>query len=135
MALTAEELANYAKTVAAIGGILAALWAILSRWVRRRRKANEMRRLEARATRYLLDAVRHTLAAVKGDRSYVIGPKELDRQKVLIDAIRDELWVADGHTSEREAQRQLQGVVEVLTRTQAIHLKEQRPSTPEEKPE
>lgn len=127
MAFTTDQLADLAKTVAAVGGVVGAVWALISRWLKRRRKAREKAEMEARATRYLLDAVRHALGALSPhDRPYVLDPKELERQKILIDGIRDDLWVADGHRSEREAQRELKGVMDVITRTQAIRVKKDR---------
>lgn len=123
---TQEELGDWAKTIAAIGGILGGIWALARRLWRRYVHAREVRALEAKAVRYLLDAQRHALYALApaGDRHRLIDVDELTRQKTLIDEVRDELWVADGHASEREEQRRVEGIVRVLTRTQAIQAKE-----------
>lgn len=119
---TADQIGDTAKTLAAVGGLLGGAWAVLSRWMRRRREAKAKRELEGKAVRYLLDAVRHSLNALTpaDRRSSIIDIDELARQKALIDEVRDMLWVADGHVSEREAQRQAEDIVRVLTRTQAI---------------
>ena len=100
-------------------------WALVSRWRRRCREADERRALEGKAVRYMLDAMRHTLHVVTPtEERRFIDLDEMARQKVLIDQIRDQLWIADGHTSEREAQRQTEEIVRVLTRTQRIQAKE-----------
>jgi len=108
--------------VAAIGGLLAGAGALLARWVKRRRLAAQRRALEAKAVRYLLDAQRQTLNVLipGASRSRLIDLGELNRQKLLIDDVREELWIADGHESSREAERVAQDVLKVLTRTQAI---------------
>jgi hypothetical protein len=123
---TADEISNVAKTLAAVGGLVGGIWAILSRWARRRLETKAKRELEARAIRYLLDAVRHSLNALTPleRRSSLIDADELVRQKTLIDEVRDMIWIADGHSSEREAQRQAEDIIRVITRTQAIERKE-----------
>lgn len=122
---TPEQVGDGAKTLAAIGGIVGGAWALVTRWRRRCREAEERRALEAKAVRYLLDAVRHSLNVLSPtDERRLIDVDELARQKVLIDQIRDLLWIADGHKSDRDAQRQTEEIVRVLTRTQAIRQKE-----------
>lgn len=120
-----DEVGAAAKTVAAVGGVVGGAWALVSRWRRRCREADERRALEGKAVRYMLDAMRHTLHVVTPtEERRFIDLDEMARQKVLIDQIRDQLWIADGHTSEREAQRQTEEIVRVLTRTQRIQAKE-----------
>jgi hypothetical protein len=122
---TADEIGAVAKTIAAVGGLLGGIWAILSRIAKRRREVKVRRELEAKAIRYLLDAMRHSLNALTPDerRASPIDADELVRQKALIDEVRDMIWVADGHSSEREAQRQAEDILRVITRTQAIERK------------
>lgn len=122
-----EQVGDAAKTVAAVGGVVGGAWALVARWRRRCREAQERRALEGKAVRYLLDAVRHSLNVLTpGDERRLIDVDEIARQKVLIDQIRDLLWIADGHKSERESQRQTEEIVRVLTRTQRIQAKEQQ---------
>jgi hypothetical protein len=125
---SSQEVEDGAKTVAAVGGVLGGAWALVTRWRRRCAEARTKREIEAKATRYLLDAMRHTLNLLAPGEARFVDLEELARQKVLIDQVRDLLWVADGHRSEREAQRQTEEIVKVLTRTQAIRAKE-RPSS------
>lgn len=120
-----EEVGEWAKTLAAIGGVLGAIWAVLSKGWRAWRKRAQMQRLESKAIRYLLDAQRHTLYFVTPTReSRRVSVDELARQKALVDEVRDELWMADGHESERERQRMAEDVAAVITRTQAIRRKQ-----------
>lgn len=122
---TADQVGDAAKTLAAIGGIVGGAWALVARWLRRRREAKAKHELEAKAIRYLLDAVRHSLNVfATGDDRRFVDLDELARQKVLIDQVRDLLWIADGHQSERDAQRLGEDIVRVLTRTQAIKAKD-----------
>lgn len=122
-----DEVGDAAKTVAAVGGVVGGAWALIARWRRRCREAQERRALEGKAVRYLLDAMRHTLHVVTPtEERRFIDLDELARQKVLVDQIRDQLWICDGHKSDREAQRQTEEIVRVLTRTQRIKAKEQR---------
>ena len=109
--------------LAAAGGVLA--------WLRkarvRRAKEREEQRLQGKAIRYLLDAKRIDLAAIIRHVSLDAGMLEmLVRHKALIDGVRDELWVHDGHESVRIAEQAAENVVKVLTRTQAIDLKKKR---------
>lgn len=116
------------KTLAAGVGILSApLWLLLSRWVKARRQKKLVRSLEGKAIRYVLDADRQVVHALllllDSSRTAFIDLSEIQRQKVLIDQVRDELWIADGHDGEREAQRRAEEILQVLTRTQAIRAK------------
>lgn len=120
---TADEISSIAKMLAAIGGLAGGAWTVLSRIIKRRRELQRRRELEAKAVRYLLDAVRHCLQAIVPSRSQV-NTNELARQKVLIDEVRDMLWVADGHPSSREIENATEEIVKVLTRTQAIERKQ-----------
>lgn len=126
VSITPEQVGDWAKTIAAIGGIVGGVWALVTKAVRRRRAAQQRAALEAKATRYLLDAMRHALHVMQPGPSRFLDVDELQRQKVLIDGVRDELWIADGHASEREQERAAAEIVRVLTRTQAIQAKHQR---------
>ena len=99
-------------------------------WIRAQRKLRAAeavkRRLEAKAVRYLLDAARHLLYHVQPHSGRVVLLEELATQKALIDQVRDELWAADGHPSERFAERQTEAIMRVLTRTQRIEAAEAR---------
>lgn len=123
------ELESTAKALAAIAGLLAGAWALLARWARRRRAARERRDLEGKAIRYLLDAMRHSLhvwTPAGHDDARLIDVDELLRQKLLIDAIRDQLWIADGNESARVTEQVAADIVKVITRTQAIRAKRER---------
>jgi hypothetical protein len=118
---TSKEVEDGAKSVLAIGALVGATWALCRRWYTRRRTAREVRELESRALRYLLDAQRHTLnVIVPHEDRRLIDVDELHRQKLLIDQVRDRLWKADGHS------QTLQDIVQVITRTQAIQAKRDR---------
>lgn len=118
---TPQEVEDHAKSILAVSAIVGGAWALATRWHRRRRAAREMRELESRAIRYLLDAQRHALnVIVPHEDRRMINVDELVRQKVLIDQIRDRLWTADGHD------KTVQDIVNVLTRTQAIQAKQQQ---------
>jgi hypothetical protein len=120
-----ESLEHVAKTIAAIGGIVGGAWAVCVRVLRRRRAERERHELEQKAIRYLLDAMRHTLHVMTPDeRGRLIDVGELERQKVLVDQVRDQLWIADGHQSERDAEAAAAALEKWLTRTQAIEAKE-----------
>lgn len=93
---------------------------------RRWRKRREIRALEAKATRYMLDAMRHSLFALTAtDGRHLVSLDELIRQKLLIDQLRDDLWIADGHESERVNEARMAEIVSVITRTQAIAAKKE----------
>lgn len=103
-----------------IVGILGAVWAFVSLRRRLSAKEREEQRLQAKAIRYLVDGLRIGLrvqlaVSIHDEALY----DELVRQKALLDGIRDEFWVHDGHASSRETER----IAEVLTRTQRIQLK------------
>lgn len=119
-----QQIEDGAKSLLAVGALVGAVLAICRRWSTRRRAERERRELEAKAIRYLLDATRHALGVIvphEGRR--MIDDAELIRQKILIDQVRDRIWQADGHTS---AERQAEEIVNVLTRTQAIKVKQDR---------
>jgi hypothetical protein len=120
---TPQEWGDLVKTVAAAGGIVGGLYALVAKWWKRRQERKRLRDIEAKSIRYLLDAMRHSLhvMAPGPDRFLELG--EIERQKALIDQVRDELWCADGHAGEREAQRRAEEIARVLTRTQAIQAK------------
>lgn len=124
---SAEDVGAWAKTMAAVGGVVGGLWALGVRIAKRRRLERERKAQEARAIRYLLDAVRHALNVIvpSEDRRFV-DVDELVRQKLLIDQVRDALWRYDGHESERATEQATERIVEVLTRTQRIKAKEQQ---------
>ncbi len=121
---TAAEIEGWAKTIAALGGIFVALWALVSKVRRRLRDRQRLRSLESKAIRYLLDAQRQTLHFVTPTKeSRAVDIEAMLRHKALIDEVRDELWIADGYESERERLQLAEDVGRWLTRTQAIHLK------------
>jgi hypothetical protein len=92
---------------------------------RRWRKRREVRTLEAKAVRYILDAMRHSLFALTANERHLYSLDELQRQKLLIDQLRDDLWIADGHSLERANQERMAEIVSVITRTQAIAAKQE----------
>jgi PAS domain-containing protein len=118
-----EQFGDWAKTLAALGGLIAGVVAVCSRLWRRRKAQRELRALEAKAIRYLLDAQRHTLYVISPGPDRFLQLDEIDRQRTLIDQVRDEMWIADGHGEVREAQRRAEEIARVLTRTQAIQAK------------
>jgi len=104
----------------AVGG---GVWAWLNRARKAWKREREEQRLQAKAVRYLVDGARHQLRAhLQGAIHDADLYNELARQKTLLDGVRDELWVHDGHASARETEH----VVEVLTRTQRIKAKTER---------
>jgi hypothetical protein len=126
---TTVELESSAKALTAILGLLAGAWALATRWARKRRAAREKRELEGKAIRYLLDAIRHSLhvwTPGQADENRLIAVDglihELIRQKLLIDLVRDQLWVADGNESARLTQQ----VAALMTRAEAIRAKRER---------
>jgi hypothetical protein len=122
-----EEASSLVTALGAIVGVVGGVWALVVRVLRRRRRRQLVQELEGRALRYLIDAQRHTLhTIVPGEEARYVDLTELNRQKVLIDQVRDQLWVADGHESQRESERQANDLLKVLTRTQAIRMKQQR---------
>lgn len=121
---TPDQVGDWAKTFAAIAGLLGGLWAIFRRVSARRRERKQLRELEGRAIRYLLDAQRHTLRFVTPTtESRLVDIDQMSRQKALIDQVREELWRADGHSEEYEREQIAEDVGRWLTRTQAIKLK------------
>jgi len=121
--MTPAEAEGWAKVVGgilAVGGALVAGVVRISRW--RRRRA-ERRRLEGKAVRYTLDAVRHALHVLHPGadaRDRFVDLSELARQLALVSDVREELWIADGNASRRDSERLESEIVKVLTRTQRI---------------
>ena len=102
---------------------LGALWPAVKAWRARQVKSAKLRAVEGKAVRYLLDAQRHSLRVIapsEGGRTWLVDLDEIIRQKALIDDVREELWVADGHASRRDTEQTVAEVVKVMTRTQAI---------------
>lgn len=107
-----------------IVGALGFVWGMISLRRKLSAKEREEQRLQGKAIRYLIDANRHAL------RAHLIGHihdsdlyDELARQKVMLDSVRDELWIHDGHASSRETER----IAEALTRTQRIRARTEKP--------
>lgn len=96
------------------------LGAGLVRLVRRRRRAAELRHLEGRAVRYILDAQHHILRLLTREP---VPEDELQRQRVLIHEVRDELARADGHEELLAAADAQAEIIQVIKRTQAIAIK------------
>ena len=115
-----------AKTTAAVAGILGGIAALVRRVWRRRKAEREIRELEAKALRYTLDAVRHTLDVMTpSSDGRMTSLTELQRQLMLVNQVRRELWKADGNALPEDEPAEV--VRNFLTRTQAIHrLKERR---------
>ncbi|MEY4933095.1 MAG: hypothetical protein RLZZ403_1415 [Pseudomonadota bacterium] len=94
-------------------------------WRKRTKAAAQMHALEGKAIRYLLDAQRHALhmlvRASEDDR--LIDLDEMTRQKVLIDDMRDQIWIADGHEGQHATEQAAADIMKFLTRTQAIQAK------------
>jgi hypothetical protein len=94
-------------------------------WRKRANDLAKIRGLESKSVRYLLDAQRHALRMLTpGDGSTLVDLDEIIRQKALIDDVREELWVADGHKSQRETDAAVAEILKVMTRTQAIQAKD-----------
>lgn len=107
-----------------IVGVLGALWGFVA--LRRKLSAKERgeQKLQAKAVRYLVDASRHQLQAHLSGQVHDAGLyDELMRQKVMLDGVRDELWVHDGHASARETERAVEAW---MSRTQRIKAKTER---------
>ena len=117
---TPDEVEDHAKALAAVLAIVATAWALVTRWHRARQRDRETRRLEGKAIRYALDAVRYTLHALQPFAIDWEKRDELARQLTLVSEVREELWIADGNDSRREAERLESEIVRVLTRTQRI---------------
>lgn len=109
--------------------MLGALWGFLALRRKLSAKEREEQRLQGKAIRYLLDAQRqalHALVVYTGAEGNV--PQEafdlsqLIRHRELIGQVSDELWVHDGHASEREIRR-TGDLDKWLTRTQAIRVR------------
>jgi hypothetical protein len=120
---------------AILSGAALGLWAWLGRARQRWRKAAELRRLEAKAVRYMLDRDRHVLHALltilnADGETRLIDVDELIQQKRLLDDVREELWIADGHESMRGTQRVAEEVIKAISRTQRIQAKTERLRAP-----
>lgn len=98
--------------------------AVVKAW-RSWRRRRQIRALERKAVRYLLDAMRHSLFLLSANDNRLVSMDELVRQKLLIDQLRDDMWVADGHASEREQQAAVAEIMNVITRTQAIRARKE----------
>lgn len=127
MSFAPEEIGTLAKTIAAVAGLLGGAWTIIRRILRRRKKERALRQLDSKSVRYLVDSQRHILHAIlPSTDDSLVNLDELTRQKALIDDLREELWVADGHQSSRDAEAFAQNVAKALTRTQRIRIKTER---------
>lgn len=125
-----------------IVGVIGAVWGLVALRRKLSAKEREEQRLQGKAIRYLLDAQRqalHALVVYTGAEGNVPAEPfdlaQLVRHRELVGQVSDELWVHDGHASEREMRRK--GDIEKwLTRTQAIQerstTKRLRPSQPQD---
>jgi len=125
----ADLVAKLWPVVAGLATAFAAGWA----WAQRKRRAaakeREEQRLQGKAVRYLLDAQRqalHALVVLTGAEGRTVSEafdlEQLVRHRELVGQVSDELWVHDGHASEREIRRK-GDVKRWATRTQAIALR------------
>lgn len=118
-----SDVESFAKALLALVALAGAIWPFFKRWLRYRKHQREMRALESKVLRYLVDAIRHVLDAITPSADGRITTlTELTRQLILIDGVRRELWQADGHQADVLAEE----VRNVLTRTQAIKILKQR---------
>lgn len=124
--MTPADVGDWAKTLAAVAGVVGGAVALVSRWWKRRLERRRIAALEAKALRYLLDAVRHALFVMAPGPDRFLELDELERQKVLIDEVRDEVWKSDGHGSRRDQAETQRTLLRILTRTQAIQAKAER---------
>ncbi len=122
---------SWPTLLVAVVGWLGVLWAWRGRVVARSEREHEEQRLQGRATRYQLDALRqalHALVVLTGAEgkhsSEAFDLSQLVRHRELIGMVTDEFWVHDGHPSERARRRS--DVEKWMTRTQAIKLKNER---------
>ena len=106
-----QLVAEHAKALAAICAAVAGAAGFASRLHRKHLESVRVREKEAKAVRYLLDAVRHMLHE---------DLDELPQQRVLIDFVRQEIWAADGHSVAEQTNEE---ILKVLTRTQRIDAK------------
>lgn len=111
-------------------GWLGVIWAWRARERTKTVKEAEEQRLQGRAVRYLLDAQRQSLHALvvltgaerQGSEAFDLS--QLVRHRELMGMITDEIWVHDGHPSDRARRRA--DVDKWMTRTQAIRMKCER---------
>lgn len=127
LAMTPAEVEGWAKV---IGGVLAVATALGAgvvrawRWWRRR---IEMRRAEAKALRYLLDATHHVMHHLAPDvDDWQARPAILERHRVLIDSVWDELWLVDGHEAREKPAVSPEELRRWMTRTMKIRALEDR---------
>jgi hypothetical protein len=114
-----KDVGEVAKTTAAVAGILGGILALARRVWRRRKAEREVRALEAKALRYTLDAVRHALDVMTpSSDGRMTNLTELQRQLVLVNQVRRDLWAADGNELPEDAPAEV--MRNFLTRTQAI---------------
>lgn len=114
--MTPVDAGEWAKTLAAVGGLLGGFWAVCVKvrgWLRRRQ---ELREEERRAIRYLVDAQHHVLRLLNHG---VLPEDEIVRQETLIREIRKRLAKLDGHEELLAAADQTEAI-RVMTRTQKI---------------
>lgn len=114
--MTPVDAGEWAKTLAAVGGLLGGIWAVCVKvrgWLRRRQ---ELREEERRAIRYLVDAQHHVLRLLNHG---VLPEDEIVRQETLIREIRKRLAKLDGHEELLAAADQTEAI-RVMTRTQKI---------------
>lgn len=132
---TPDQVEDHAKAIGALLAVAAAAWALATRWHRGHQVARQKRALESKAIRYTLDAVRHVLHVLQpgGARDRLININELVRQLALVSDVREELWIADGNASRREAERLESEIAKVLTRTQAIRVHQQQQKPPRDR--
>lgn len=112
----AADLGEWAKTLAAVVGVVGGLWALAVKvrgWFRARR---ELRNEERRAIRYLVDAQHHVLRLLNHG---ILPEDEIVRQETLIREIRRNLARLDGHEELLAATDQTDAI-RVMTRTQRI---------------
>ena len=101
-------------------------------WRKRHKADAQMHALEGKAIRYMLDAQRHALHLLVpvSEPDQLIDRDEMIRQKVLIDDMRDQLWIADGHESQHATEQAAADIMKFMTRTQAIQAKFPAPDAP-----
>lgn len=122
------DIESSAKSILEVSALIGGTWALVTRWLRRRKARREKKALEEKTLRYLVDAMHHVLDVMTPNADgRETNATELQRQNILIRGIREELWHADGHATDIERLR------EVITRTQAIRmLKEKKADSPQD---
>lgn len=117
--MTPGEAREWLTIFSVSAGLLGGAVALAQRWG----KLRSMRKLECRAVRYQLDAVRHVLWVMSGHES---DPEETSRQLALVSEVRDEIYVADGHKLERASEPDLVEIKKWMRRTQALEARKVR---------